>query len=193
MTKIYFKGFKYNLSQMFRNRTYCCFDMVLLLSQVIYFYFNSNYFFTPQLLWAFHSFSTSTMTSRRHGRDRILPRSAERLGSGSGSGSISWGGIRVVPHHRSGSPLHQADRRAVVGRSMAATERHLWVNLADIVEKEKGFLLDAPVSPVTIGMYGKGMAGQIYIEASTLWSHRLKLCRSLHHCMKLDYSDLSSL
>ncbi len=37
-----------------------------------------------------------------------------------------------------------------MGRSMAAmvvTERHLWVNLADIGRKERGFLLDAPVSP----------------------------------------------
>lgn len=38
---------------------------------------------------------------------------------------------------------------ATVGRSMVemvATERHLWVNLADIMEKEKGFCLDALVS-----------------------------------------------
>ncbi len=37
-----------------------------------------------------------------------------------------------------------------MGRSMAAMvvmERHLWVNLADIGKKEKGFLLNAPVSP----------------------------------------------
>ncbi len=37
-----------------------------------------------------------------------------------------------------------------MGRSMAAmvvTERHLWLNLADIGKKEIGFLLDAPVSP----------------------------------------------
>ncbi len=37
-----------------------------------------------------------------------------------------------------------------MGRSMAAmvvTERHLWVNLADLEKKEKGFLLDAPISP----------------------------------------------
>ncbi len=37
-----------------------------------------------------------------------------------------------------------------MGRSMAAMvvmERHLWVNLADLERKEKGFLLDAPVSP----------------------------------------------
>ncbi len=37
-----------------------------------------------------------------------------------------------------------------MGRSMVAmvvTERHLWVNLADLEKKEKGFLLDAPVSP----------------------------------------------
>ncbi len=30
---------------------------------------------------------------------------------------------------------------------MVAMERHLWLNLADIGEKEKNFLLDAPVSP----------------------------------------------
>ncbi len=39
---------------------------------------------------------------------------------------------------------------AAIGRSMAAmvaTERHLWVNLMDIGEEEKRFLLDAPVSP----------------------------------------------
>ncbi|KAI2643018.1 Lamina-associated polypeptide 2, isoform alpha [Labeo rohita] len=37
-----------------------------------------------------------------------------------------------------------------MGRSMAArvvTERHLWVNLADLGRKEKGFLLDVPISP----------------------------------------------
>ncbi|KAL0158365.1 hypothetical protein M9458_046441, partial [Cirrhinus mrigala] len=37
-----------------------------------------------------------------------------------------------------------------MGRSMGAmvvTERHLWVNLADLGKKERGFLLDAPVSP----------------------------------------------
>ncbi len=37
-----------------------------------------------------------------------------------------------------------------MGRSMATmvvAERHLWLNLADIGKKEKGFLLDAPVSP----------------------------------------------
>ncbi len=31
--------------------------------------------------------------------------------------------------------------------AMVATERHLWLNLADIGEKEKRFLLDTPVSP----------------------------------------------
>ncbi len=39
---------------------------------------------------------------------------------------------------------------SAMGRSMAAMvvmERHLWVNLADLEKKEKGFLLDAPVSP----------------------------------------------
>ncbi len=39
---------------------------------------------------------------------------------------------------------------SAMGRSMAAmvvTERHLWVNLADLEKKEKGFLLDTPISP----------------------------------------------
>ncbi|XDV19450.1 hypothetical protein PO909_024920 [Leuciscus waleckii] len=39
---------------------------------------------------------------------------------------------------------------AWIGRSMAAmvaTERYLWLNLADIGDKEKAFLLDSPVSP----------------------------------------------
>ena len=31
--------------------------------------------------------------------------------------------------------------------AMVVTERHLWVNLAGIGEKERTFLLDAPVSP----------------------------------------------
>ncbi len=29
---------------------------------------------------------------------------------------------------------------SVMGRSMVVTERHLWVNLADLEKKEKGFL-----------------------------------------------------
>ncbi len=47
--------------------------------------------------------------------------------------------------------LHATKQAATaMGRSMAAmvvTERHLWVNLADLGKKEKGFLLDAPISP----------------------------------------------
>ncbi|XDV29637.1 hypothetical protein PO909_032721 [Leuciscus waleckii] len=42
-----------------------------------------------------------------------------------------------------------------IGRSMAAlvaTERHLWLNLSDIKDKEKHVLLDAPVS--TRGLFG---------------------------------------
>lgn len=33
-----------------------------------------------------------------------------------------------------------------------ATERHLWLNLADIGRKEKAFLLDGPLSPS--GLFG---------------------------------------
>lgn len=46
--------------------------------------------------------------------------------------------------------LHATNQTAgAIGRSMAAmvaTERHLWVNLADVREKDKNVLLDAPVS-----------------------------------------------
>ncbi len=41
------------------------------------------------------------------------------------------------------------------GRSMAAmvaTERHLWLNLSGIKEKDRAFLLDAPISPS--GLFG---------------------------------------
>ena len=42
-----------------------------------------------------------------------------------------------------------------IGRSMAAmvsTERHLWLNLTGIKERDRAFLLDAPVSPS--GLFG---------------------------------------
>ncbi len=58
----------------------------------------------------------------------------------------------VAELHRTTDLALRATKQAAtaMGRSMAAmvvTERHLWVNLADIGKKEKGFLLDAPVSP----------------------------------------------
>ncbi len=53
--------------------------------------------------------------------------------------------------HRTDLALSATKQAATaIGRSMAAmvvTERHLWVNLADFGMKEKGFHLDAPVSP----------------------------------------------
>ncbi len=54
---------------------------------------------------------------------------------------------------------HRATNQAAtaMGRSMAAmvvTERHLWVNLADLEKKEKGFLLNAPISPSRAFRYG---------------------------------------
>ncbi len=42
-----------------------------------------------------------------------------------------------------------------IGRSLAAlvvTERHLWLNLSGLKEKDRSFLLDAPVSPA--GLFG---------------------------------------
>ncbi len=58
----------------------------------------------------------------------------------------------VAEQHRTTDLALRATKQAAtaMGRSMAAmvvTERHLWVNLADLRKKEKGFLLDAPISP----------------------------------------------
>ncbi len=56
-----------------------------------------------------------------------------------------------------------------MGRSMAAmvvTERHLWVNLADLERKEKGFLLDAPVSPSELFGTSIEMVVEKFREAS---------------------------
>ncbi|XP_058629595.1 uncharacterized protein LOC131539214 [Onychostoma macrolepis] len=49
-----------------------------------------------------------------------------------------------------------------VGRSMAgsvAAERHLWLNLTEIREKEKVFLLDAPISQT--GLFGEASLSRI--------------------------------
>ncbi|XP_067310883.1 platelet-activating factor receptor-like [Pseudorasbora parva] len=57
-----------------------------------------------------------------------------------------------------------------VGRSMAAlvaTERHLWLNPTDIKEREKAFLLDAPLSPG--GLFGDAVHT---VTESALWGPR---------------------
>ncbi|XDV15099.1 hypothetical protein PO909_015239 [Leuciscus waleckii] len=49
-----------------------------------------------------------------------------------------------------------------IGRSMAAmvaTERHLWLNLSGIKEKDKSFLLDAPLS--SSGLFGDAVASVV--------------------------------
>ncbi len=54
-----------------------------------------------------------------------------------------------------------------MGRSMVAmvvTERHLWVNLADLEKKEKGFLLDAPVSPSELKEFKEARARSAAFE-----------------------------
>ncbi len=58
----------------------------------------------------------------------------------------------VAELHRTTDLALRATKQAAtaMGRSMAAmvvTDRHLWVNLADLERKEKGFLLNAPISP----------------------------------------------
>lgn len=49
-----------------------------------------------------------------------------------------------------------------IGRSMAAlvaTERHLWLNLSDIKEKDKNVLMDAPLSPG--GLFGDAVTSVV--------------------------------
>ncbi len=49
-----------------------------------------------------------------------------------------------------------------VGRSMAASvaaERHLWLNLTEIREKEKTFLIDAPISQS--GLFGEAVSAVV--------------------------------
>ncbi len=58
----------------------------------------------------------------------------------------------VAELHRTTDLALRATKQAAtaMGRSMAAMvvmDRHLWVNLADLERKEKGFLLNAPISP----------------------------------------------
>ncbi|KAL0172971.1 hypothetical protein M9458_033282, partial [Cirrhinus mrigala] len=57
-----------------------------------------------------------------------------------------------------------------MGRSMGAMvvmERHLWVNLADLGKKERGFLLDAPVSPSELFGASVEMVVEKFREART--------------------------
>lgn len=77
----------------------------------------------------------------------------------------SKGMCRCPPLKRSHSPGHQRTATAI-GRSMAAMVamgRHLWVNLASIGEKEKAFLLDAPVLPSELfGTSVEAVVGKIW-------------------------------
>ncbi len=70
--------------------------------------------------------------------------------------------------------LHATKQAATaMGRSMAAmmvTERHLWVNLTDIGKKNKGFLLDAPVSPSKLFSTSVETVVEKFREAKACWA-----------------------
>lgn len=55
---------------------------------------------------------------------------------------------RIASGSRSLSPGHQGDHQVslTVYGSLVAMERHLWLNLTGIKEKEKNFLMDASLS-----------------------------------------------
>lgn len=60
------------------------------------------------------------------------------------------GALHKKLHRATDQALHAIKHTAcTVGRTMAglvAVERHLWLNLTKICEKEKDFLMDAPIS-----------------------------------------------
>ncbi|KAI2648903.1 ATP-dependent RNA helicase DBP9 [Labeo rohita] len=71
-----------------------------------------------------------------------------------GKGYTAAGQAGACLHTMSVLQAYQADARAI-GRSMAAlvaAERHLWLTLSDMKEKDRVFLLDAPLSPS--GLFG---------------------------------------
>ncbi len=56
-----------------------------------------------------------------------------------------------------------------VGRSMAAlvaAERHLWLNLTEIREREKVFLMDAPISKS--GLFGEAVSAVKAVHAEEI-------------------------
>ncbi len=70
-----------------------------------------------------------------------------------------------------------------VGRSMAgsiAAERHLWLNLTEIREKEKVFLLDAPISKS--GLFGEAVSSVVGKFRPRQNSRHFSVqCFTLHH------------
>ncbi|CAM4446751.1 unnamed protein product [Leuciscus chuanchicus] len=80
---------------------------------------------------------------------------AELLGDSEEGGGISADTVSELRRATDLSLRATKETAKSIGRSMAAlvaTERHLWLNLSDIKDKEKHVLLDAPVS--TQGLFG---------------------------------------
>lgn len=74
---------------------------------------------------------------------------AELLGELDNSEGVSRDEIRELRRATDLSLRATKETARAIGRSMAAlvsTERHLWLNLSDIKDKDRSFLLDAPIS-----------------------------------------------
>lgn len=87
------------------------------------------------------------------------PKSVQGLGQGEGVGLNGIKELRRVIN----LSLHATRETAhTIGHSMAvmmATERRFWLNLSGIREKDKAFLLDAPLSPP--GLFGDAVSSVI--------------------------------
>ncbi|CAM4341551.1 unnamed protein product [Leuciscus chuanchicus] len=83
---------------------------------------------------------------------------ADLLKEADDSGEIAFDDIREMRRVVDLSLRATKETARAIGRSMAAlvaTERHLWLNLSGIGDKDRACLLDAPVSPS--GLFGDGV------------------------------------
>ena len=83
---------------------------------------------------------------------------ADLLKEADDSGEVTFDDVREMRRVVDLSLRATKETARAIGRSMAAlvaTERHLWLNLSGIGDKDRACLLDAPVSPS--GLFGDGV------------------------------------
>jgi len=83
---------------------------------------------------------------------------ADQLGDlDQGVGPLRWL-LSCAANEKSSSTGHQADL-LIVAMEIVATERYLWLNLADIGEKEKAFSLICWFHPLSFSEHLRGCSG----------------------------------
>ncbi|KAJ7990663.1 hypothetical protein DPEC_G00302730 [Dallia pectoralis] len=87
---------------------------------------------------------------------------AELLSDGAQGETVSPDDVRELRQAADLSLRATKETAKSVGRAMAAlvaTERHLWLSLSDMRDREKAFLLDAPLSPD--GLFGPAIGSVV--------------------------------